>query len=155
MVIHSSANQMQIKVEKKNEKKVLHKMDPQHIPFLVVYFIFSHCTISTLFLFHKHTKYMRIFFLLLPTDYGYVYLFFLTGPGPLHKITVSTFSCNPLARIIMFSFIYLSQPPVYFFFFLPAFSFFSIILLLSSTPQMCPWTVSLRGFLLFSSRLFY
>ena len=69
-----------------------------------------------------------------PPDYWYIYFFFLVGPGPLHEIAVSAFSCSPLGRVNTFSFQYLP-----------------------STPRMCfsSFTLFLSAILSFSSILFF
>ena len=67
-----------------------------HIPFLLVYFTFSHYVSSTLLRCHKCTS---VHHLPPPLDYWYArYLFFLASPGPLHEIAVSAFSRSPLGR---------------------------------------------------------
>ena len=86
-----------------------------------------------------------------PLDYWYTSFFFLTGPGPLHEIVVSTFSRSPLGRANTLSFLFLlltpglNVPPPSPCFLALAFSLFlSLILPLSCTPKLfCGQHISL------------
>ena len=79
-----------------------------------------------------------------------LHLFFLAGPGALHEIALSVFSCSPLRRVCTFSClfrliprIYLSVPPPSPCFLALAFPFFLPFLSLPScTSQTSLWTAS-------------
>ena len=90
-----------------------------------------------------------------PNEYWFICYFFLLGPGFLHKIKVSAFSCRPSGRVRNNSNIFL-QPPVCHIScsdlsqcLLPlGFSFLlSFLLLLSLTGESFLWTVPLLGLL--------
>ena len=81
----------------------------QHIPFLLVYFTFSHSVSSALYCFAS----VRCFSP--PLDYWYTSFFLLAGPGSVHEVVVSAFSRNPLGREYAFSLYFFSLPAVYFY----------------------------------------
>ena len=103
-----------------------------------------------------------------PLDYWYISFFFLVGPGPLHEIAVSAFSCSPLGRANTFSFHICLQPPYIstkcfssFTVFLSANFAFSSVLSFASVlypPKFSTWTVHLgllnpKSFHIFSTTL--
>ena len=120
-----------------------------------MHFTLPLCDFYSLLLCHKATS----VHLPPPPDNWYTYFFFLAGPRPQHEVAVSEFWRSPVGHTNTFSIlssrISLECSSSFTLFSALVVPFFlSFPLLLSCTPQIHPWTLSLLGFLLFPSMLY-